>query len=137
MIVNGKITSVEARRDSDAQMSGLSVNISMDGVKVEGKRVEVSYTYIATYDEKVGELKLKGVLYANEEEKAAKKIKERWEKEKKLPEEFAEVVINTINFTCSTNGIFATRVVNLAPPMVPPRISIGKGGGNEGAKPAS
>ncbi len=137
MIVNGKINSIEARRDKDGDMVGLSVNISMDDVKVAGKRVEIYYSYVAKYDEGVGELKIKGVLYANEDEKSAKAIKERWEKEKKLPEEFAEIVINTVNFTSSTNGIFATRVVNLAPPMVPPKISLGKGEVRGSGKPAS
>ncbi len=137
MIVSGKINSVEARRDSDEPMVGLSINITMDDVKVNGKRVEVYYTYAAKYDKDVGMLKMSGVLYANEEEKLSKKIKERWEKDKKLPEEFAEIILNTVNFTCSTNGILAVRVVNLSPPMMPPRITIGKGEESTGKNPAS
>ncbi|MEM2963532.1 MAG: hypothetical protein QXW70_02460 [Candidatus Anstonellales archaeon] len=126
MIVSGRINSVEVRKDSDEPMVGISINISMDDVKINGRRVEVYYTYHAKYDKDVGSLKMSGVLYANEEEKTAKKIKEKWEKERKLPDDFAEAVLNTVNFTCSTNGILAVRIVNLSPPMMPPKISIQK-----------
>ena len=49
----------------------------------------------------------------------------RWEKEKKLPDAFAEVILNAINYACGTNGVFVARPVNLSPPIVPPKIQLG------------
>jgi hypothetical protein len=72
----------------------------------------------------VGVLKMKGSLLSHEEQKAADSIRAGWESEKKLPDQFSELVLNAINFTCGTNGVLVVRPVNLAPPMMPPRISI-------------
>ncbi|MEM3030889.1 MAG: hypothetical protein QXH27_04095 [Candidatus Micrarchaeia archaeon] len=129
MITGGKITSVEARRESDEPITGLSINIGLDALKVNGEDIEIKYTYTVAYAEKVGSLKIQGILYAKEEPKRASEIERTWDGEKRLPADFAEVVLNTINFTCSTNGTLVVRPINLAPPMIPPKIEIAKGGG--------
>ncbi len=138
MIVGGKIMSVEAKRNNDSEVRGLDINIAVDDVKAEGENVEVHYTYSATYQENVGSLKITGVLNAKEDPKVAKEIVDTWKKEKRLPDQFAEIVLNTVNFTCGTNGTLVVRPVNLSPPMIPPRIQIAKGGAagkQQGAKP--
>ncbi|MFH1306750.1 MAG: hypothetical protein ABIH83_03815 [Candidatus Micrarchaeota archaeon] len=95
---------------------------------MNGPEVEIKFSYTATYQEGVGTLKMNGALLAHEEEKKAKEIADNWKKDKKLPDEFSEMVLNAINFTCGTNGVLVVRPVNLAPPMIPPRIQLKKGG---------
>ena len=73
----------------------------------------------------VGVLRMKGALLSHEEAKQAKEISAGWTADRKLPDQFSELVLNAINFTCGTNGVLVVRPVNLAPPMVPPRISLG------------
>jgi hypothetical protein len=136
MITGGKITSVEAKREKEGQIKGLNINIGLDSVKVKSDEIEIGYTYTATYADGIGTLKIVGTLNAKEDKKKAKEIEERWEKEKRLPDQFAEVVLNSINFTCGTNGTFVVRPVNLSPPMIPPKISVARGGGKTTA-PAS
>lgn len=136
MITGGKITAVEAKREKDERIKGLSINIGLDEVKVKGEEIEIHYTYTATYADDVGVLKIVGILRAKEDKKKAKEIAERWEKDKRLPDKFAELVLNSINFTCGTNGTFIVRPLNLSPPMMPPKISVAKGGGKTTA-PAS
>lgn len=127
MIVGGRIISVEAKRNNDAEIRGLDINIAVDDVKADGEKVDISYTYKVAYQEDVGSLTITGVLNAKEEPKSAREIADTWKKEKKLPDAFAELVLNTVNFTCGTNGTLVVRVVNLSPPMIPPRIQISKG----------
>lgn len=124
---------IEVKRDSDDLISGLSINIGIDGLKVNGEDVEIKYTYTVAYAEKVGSLKIQGILYAKEEPKRASEIERSWREEKRLPSDFAEVVLNTINFVCGTNGTLVVRPLNLAPPLIPPRIEIAKGGGASAA----
>lgn len=76
----------------------------------------------------VGVLRMKGALLSHEDAKLAKDIAAGWEADRKLPDQFSELVLNAINFTCGTNGVLVVRPVNLAPPMVPPRISLGNQG---------
>ena len=128
MITGGKITSVEAKRESDEPITGLSINIALDNVTVKGSEVEIKYTYTANYESKVGMLKIIGVLNAKEDGKLAREIGDLWTKQKRLPDQFAEIVLNTVNFTCGTNGTLVVRAVNLSPPMIPPKIELAKGG---------
>jgi hypothetical protein len=132
MITGMRIVHVEATREKEAEIAGLSINIALDEVKTTGKRVEIKYTYTCTYSENVGKLIIKGTLFADEDENTAKAIGASWAKDKKLPDGFAELVLNSINYGCGTNGVLVVRAVNLSPPLVPPRIEIAKEG--SGAK---
>lgn len=125
MITGIKITSVEARRDKDIDMTGLSVNIGIDGVTVAAGEAKIDFNYAVNYAEGVGILKMKGTITAKEDDKLTKEIKDRWAKDKKLPDAFAEITLNAINYACGTNGVFVVRPVNLSPPIVPPRIQLG------------
>lgn len=133
MITSIRITGVEAKRTSDAEIRGLDINIGIDNVKVSSDMVSVEFNYVATYKEDVGTLKMSGTLESREDPKMAKDIEKMWEKEKKLPDMYSELVLNAVNFTCGTNGVLVVRPVNLAPPMVPPRIEIAKGGAAGGS----
>jgi hypothetical protein len=124
MITGGKIFSVEAKRNSDDAITGLSINIGIDDVVSEGNDLEIKYTYTAEYAKNVGILKITGMISSTEEH--AREIMLSWKKDKKLPEDFAELILNTINFTCGTNGTLVVRPINLSPPMVPPRIELAK-----------
>ncbi|MFH0927462.1 MAG: hypothetical protein V1822_02680 [Candidatus Micrarchaeota archaeon] len=126
MITGIRIDKVEAKRDKNEDVKGLDVNIGIDNVKVTGPEVEIEFNYTASYQDGVGTLKMNGALLAHEDDKGAKEISESWKKSKKLPDSFSEMVLNAINFTCGTNGVLVVRPVNLAPPMIPPRIQLRK-----------
>ncbi|MFH1094825.1 MAG: hypothetical protein V1728_01260 [Candidatus Micrarchaeota archaeon] len=127
MITGIRIDSVEAKRSNNEEIRGLDVNIGIDNVKTTGQEVEVAFTYNVIYREAVGHLKMSGSLMSHEDAKLSKEISDSWAKDKKLPDSYSELVLNAINFTCGTNGVLVVRPVNLAPPMVPPRIEIAKG----------
>jgi len=128
VITGIKITSVEAKRDKDDDMTGLNVNIGVDSATVKGEEAVIAFNYSAIYSEGVGELKMKGTITAKEDPGLLKEITDKWKKEKKLPDRFAEIVLNAINYACGTNGVFVVRPINLSPPIVPPRIELkGKG----------
>jgi hypothetical protein len=125
MITGIKITHVEAHRDKDEDMTGLNVNIGIDAVVVKGAETTITFNYAATYSEGVGELKMKGSITSKEDARLSKDIETRWNADKKLPDGYAEMILNAINYACGTNGVFVVRPVNLSPPIVPPRITLG------------
>ena len=132
MITGIKITHVEAHRDKDEDINGLNVNIGLDAVSVKAGEIHITFNYAAAYNEGVGELKMKGVIIAKEDAKLTKDVEGTWAKEKRLPDEFAENILNAINYTCGTNGTLVVRPVNLSPPIIPPRIQLGPVGGPQG-----
>ncbi len=137
MITGIRINSVEAHRTSDEEIKGLDINIGIDAVKVTGPEVEVTFTYTATYQQNVGVLKMGGSILSHEDLKLAADIAANWAKDKHLPDAYSELVLNAVNFTCGTNGTLVVRPVNLAPPMVPPRIELNKSGASTSEPPAS
>lgn len=126
MIVGNRITRVEASRDNTEPRKGLNFKINVKDAKVSAKRVDVTYEYVAEYTEGVGQIKMDGVLTAEEDKALLDKIKKEWSDNKRLPEDYAEVIINAINYFGSVNGVLASRIVNLSPPLVPPRFSLTK-----------
>ncbi|MFA4982838.1 MAG: hypothetical protein WC588_01345 [Candidatus Micrarchaeia archaeon] len=128
MITGIKISKVEAKRDKDDEVAGLNINIGIDAVNVKGGEVSIAFNYVASYMEGVGELRMNGTVMSKEEAKFAKEISDTWEKSKKLPDSYAELVLNAVNYACGTNGTLVVRAINLAPPIVPPRIQLGPQG---------
>jgi hypothetical protein len=125
MITGGKITYVEAKRDKEGLVDGLNINVGVDDVTVKGDTITVQYTFIANYENNIGHLKMNGVLYVSEDKSKAKEIEDTWKKSKKLPDDFAELVLNTITYTCGVNGTFAVQPVRLSPPMQMPLVRVG------------
>lgn len=128
MIVGGKISEVEGKRMKKEAVKGLNINIAVDGVKVDGESIEVDYTYTVDYNNDVGSLRIKGTVIAKEDAKSAAKIKEEWDKTGRLPDNYMENLLNVISMSGSANGILIARVLDLPPPLVPPRIQIKKKG---------
>jgi len=124
-----KLSYVEAKREKDTLISGLNININIDEVKAMGEDLVMDFTYSVNYAEDVGYLKISGTVYAKDTATAAKEIENGWRMEKKLPNEIAQPLLNLINFSSGVNGVFVARAVNLAPPLVPPRIEITTKGG--------
>ncbi len=127
MIVGGKIERVEAEKKKDGKIEGLKIDIKIDDVKVKDENVEIKYTYTAEYAKGMGEIKISGVLYAKEDEKVAKEISESWNKDKKnrtIPKSYASSLLSAINYTGSANGTLVARVLNLSPPLVPPKLQV-------------
>ena len=83
MIVGERILEVSGNRVPREAIKGLNINIQLDGVEKAKDNIEITYTYIADKQEEVGQIKIKGLLIAKEEEKLAKEIVKKWKKEKK------------------------------------------------------
>lgn len=125
-IVGERIREISGRKQKAEQIKGLSMNISVDDVRVNDKNVEVDYSYAANYEEGVGNITIKGTILAIEDGMLSKKIADEWKKNKKLPEEYTTVILSAINYSGSANGTLLARVLNLAAPLIPPRIELSK-----------
>ena len=126
MIVGERIVEISGNRVAREPVKGLSINIALDDVKADGENIEITYVYTASYQDKVGEIKIKGVLMAKEDEKRKKDILSQWKKDKKIPEDYATTVLSAVNYSGSANGTLIARVLGLTAPLIPPRIQLSK-----------
>jgi hypothetical protein len=125
-IVGERIREISGRKQKSEQIKGLNMNIGIDDIRVNDKNIEIDYTYNVNYEEGVGNLGIKGTILAVEDSDLAKKISDEWKKNKKLPEEYMTVILSAVNYSGSANGTLLARVLNLAAPLIPPRIEISK-----------
>jgi hypothetical protein len=137
MIVGEKILEVSGNRVPKTNIKGLNINISLEDVALSDETVEITYVYTADYKENVGNIKIKGVLLAKEEPKLSKDIVDSWKKAKKVPDEYATVVLSAVNYSGSANGTLLARVLGLTAPLIPPKIQLSKATDGGSAKAAS
>jgi hypothetical protein len=126
MIVGERILEVSGNRVPKSSIKGLNINISLEDVKLAEENVEITYVYTANYAESVGEIKIKGVILAREEPKLSKDIADTWKKSRKVPDEYATVVLSAVNYSGSANGTLLARVLGLTAPLIPPKIQLSK-----------
>ncbi len=126
MIVGERILEVSGNKVPQQSIKGLNINIQLEGVEQKDDNLEIIYVYTADYRDNVGEIKIKGMLIAKEEDKLTKEILKRWKKEKKVPDDYATVILSAVNYSGSANGTLLARVLGLTAPLIPPRIQITK-----------
>ncbi len=126
MIVGERILEVSGKKEAGASIKGLSINIALEDVKHTNGNVEITYVYTANYEDNVGQIKIKGLLMAKEDDKLAREIAENWTKNKKVPDAYAETILSAVNYSGSANGTLLARVLGLTAPLIPPRIQLSK-----------
>lgn len=126
MIVGERILEVSGSRVPKTSIKGLSINISLEDVKMNDENVEITYVYTADYQESAGQIRIKGLILAKEEAKLAKEVVDTWKKGKKVPDDYATVVLSAVNYSGSANGTLIARVLGLTAPLIPPKIQLSK-----------
>lgn len=130
MITGGRLTYAEVKKEKEEPATGININVSIDSIEIVGDSLEIKYTYTVNYEKSIATLKISGILQAKED--SPEKIVREWKEKKRLPDAFAEELLNAINFACGVNGTLIVRALNLAPPMVLPKIQLAKSEGLEG-----
>ncbi len=127
MIVGERILEVSGTKALNANISGLSINISLEDVaKAADGNLEITYAYNVNYETGVGTMKIKGVLIAKEDDGLLKSVLDTWKSNKKLPDEYATMILSAVNYSGSANGTLVARVLGLTAPLIPPRIQLPK-----------
>ncbi len=124
MIVGNKITKVEGTRGSDEPQRPANFKVNLKDAKFKGKAVEVTYEYAVEYGDKTSFMKFEGIVSAEEEKELIEELKKEWTEKKRLPAKYTEMLFNAIKYYGDLSGVFVSRVLNLAPPLQPPRYTI-------------
>jgi len=126
MIVGERILEVSGNKTPLASIKSLGINIQLEDVKMGAENLEITYVYTANYEEGVGQIKIKGILLAKEDSKRAKDIADSWSKSKRVPDDYAGIVLSAVNYSGSANGTLLARVLGLTAPLIPPKIELSK-----------
>ena len=123
-----------ARGGRKSRVSGISNNIGIVDIKKNDLAIGTSkqhglkfmFEYKSQYDPNFAKIQLGGSVLFLTEDKNAKDILDRWEKERKINKEVAEQIINTILTKCNIQSIILSNTVNLPPPVPMPKVNVGQ-----------
>lgn len=136
MITGVNISGVELKREKYDPPSGLRIdtNLDIDTMKVENGVVLVDFLYTLNYDEKIGFMKINGIVGIKEDN--PEKFVAECKKAKKLPMKIYQDILSAINFTCSVSGTFYVRVVGFMPNLNIPVPSFTEAPPDQQGKPS-
>ncbi len=126
MITGGIVRKVSAEKLREGPGQGMDVNIKTDNVEFEKSKFTLKYTYDIAFKPDLANMSLEGEVYFEETEKRMKELKEKWEKDKQLPEEIMADVITAVSYTCSAIGTLLAFAVNVNAPINVPRVKLTK-----------
>ncbi|RLE47648.1 hypothetical protein DRJ25_01890 [Candidatus Woesearchaeota archaeon] len=86
--------------------------------------LEVSFKFTADYDPKIANITVEGSLTYFDKPDKVKECVEKWKKEKKMPDEVLNVVLNQIVTKSNIEALILAREVNLPPPIQLPKVSV-------------
>ncbi len=123
MIVNSRVTKVEAIREKDGPSKGLKIQIDIKDVGGKGEDLDVGYEFTAEYLDGVGRIVVAGGITDRVDKKAADEVRKAWKDKKDTPQEYKLSVLNSINYIASIEGVVVSKLVRLPAPIAPPRLS--------------
>jgi len=126
MIVGERILEVSGTKTPGESIKGLNINIAIETVEKGKEHLEITYSYTAQYEQNAGQIKIRGILLAKEEDKLVNEIIDSWKKNKRLPESYTTVILSALNYSGSANGTLVARVLGLTAPLIPPKIQLSK-----------
>ena len=139
MIVGFGFTKLSAERIEPAKGKiDINNNVSIKDVvednfslgKDNQNVIKFKFEFTSKYEPSVGTILFEGDLLYMEEPKKAKEILSSWKKDKKIPKELMEGLLNTILTKCNVQALIMSQEVNLPPPIPMPKVQLANQGDN-------
>lgn len=133
-IVGFNFTKISAERKQDAVKGKIDIknNVSIMGVEESDlgfgnesqKAAKITFDFNVNYEPKFGSMKFSGdVLFLGEAKKVDNMLEE-WKKSKKLPQDMAAGIINTILTRSNIQALILSQQVNLPAPIQLPKVKV-------------
>ena len=128
MIERIVLDGMESRVLSREPTQEFNTNIHIDEVEIVGGQVMVGFVWDVTYGHDQGFIKMDGAAFVSDSPDKIAQIQSQWKEEKSLPPEMMKDTLDKINYFCVLNSPFATRPLNIVPPIYVPGIEEKKEG---------
>jgi hypothetical protein len=127
IIKNTYLRAIEARRYVSPTERPKKVRIDHNSnishiYDIEKNRATVDFQYTASYGP-IGIVKIEGTLIYEDDN--AGKIAEDWKKTRKMPNDIASRIHNTIMQTCVPEAVGISKNLGLPPPIPLPQVRLG------------
>ena len=124
------IISKEVKIRNNASITGiLEERLPIEGSK--GEVLKFNFEYTTSYEPEIGEIELKGHVLYLDDTKKIKEILKSWKKDKKIPQELMQQLLNTIIRRSSIKALTLSEELNLPPQIPLPKLKPIKPENNE------
>lgn len=123
-IRGGRVISVAAKRMTAERFDNLGVNVQVREVKPQGDHLVVQYEYTIAYQTDFAEMLLVGEAWLDGSKEECKRVEDAWKKDKQLPVEAAEELLNALAHTGTAIGTLLGYAIGVRPPINLPRITL-------------
>jgi hypothetical protein len=129
-IVKINLHKVNAERSLDAKGGQIKINnnVSIKNVEdmafsVEGKKgLKFTFTFNCSYEPELGKIDVEGQVLFVDEAKKIDEIKKSWEKDKRIPMDVMEQVVNAALHKGNIQAIKISEEINLPSPLPLPKV---------------
>lgn len=118
--IKGKVNINNNVSIKDVEEKGLSLGTNKQ------QSLRFIFEFISKYDPDVGSITLTGDVLYLEEAKKIKEILDGWKKNKRLPKEITNVILNTVLGKCNVQALILSEQINLPPPIPLPKVQVGE-----------
>ena len=130
MIVKINLHKVHATRNVDAKAGQVSINnnVSLKDVEsmsfmVDGKKgLRFSFAFNCNYEPNLGKIEVEGQVLYVDEDKKIDVVQKMWEKEKRVPLEVMEQIVNAALHKGNIQAIKISEDVSLPSPLPLPKV---------------
>ena len=129
-IVKINLHKVNAERNLNAKGGQIKINNNVSikdiedmGFGVEGKRgLKFTFSFNCIYEPNLGKIDVEGQVYYVDEETKIAEVKKSWEKDKKIPMDVMEQIINASLHKGNIQAIKISEEVSLPSPLPLPKV---------------
>ena len=132
-IVKINLNKINAKRNLEAKSGQVNINnnVSLKNVEdmtfsTEGKKgLKFTFTFSCTYEPELGKILVEGQVFFVENAELIDKVKAGWEKDKQIPPEVMEKVINAALHKGNIQAIKISEEIGLPSPLPLPKLKPG------------
>jgi len=129
-IVKVNLHKVNAERNLDVKGGQVNINnnVSIKNVEelsfaVEGKKgLKFTFAFNCSYDPGLGKIEIEGQILFVDEQKKVEEVKKSWDKDKKVPFDVMEEIVNAALHKGNIQAIKISEDINLPSPLRLPKV---------------
>lgn len=116
---------VDAECKSDNRFTNVSVSMNITGIdKTKDDEMRITFEHTTEYKPDIARLRFEGLVLVGGKKNDLDGIISRWEKEKMLPKDMFEMLMNVIKYNAEANGVLVAKALNMAPPLLEPKVQV-------------
>ncbi|MBU0470263.1 MAG: hypothetical protein KKA62_05885 [Nanoarchaeota archaeon] len=132
-IIKINLHKVNAERNLNTKGGQIQINNNVSikdiedmNLKVEGKKgLKFTFDFTCNYEPSLGKINVEGQILFVEESKKIDEVKKSWDKEKKIPMDVMEPIVNAALHKGNIQAIKVSEEVNLPSPLPLPKVKAG------------